>query len=295
MEPNIILLADNLRVFMDVRREFLEHAGYKVVTADNPVDAERLLERGGLDLAILDIRLMNDDDPEDKSGLALAMKYGPSIPIILLTGYPTWEDVKTALGRDLDGLSRAVDFISKEEGPIVMIQAVKLTLSNPQLKLNVMQEFTADSSQALHEKLNATGPVETSEKFHASLERTENELLKYREKIIRESKKYQRTAIWTGIAVLGMIALGAILVYFNILPLAALSGAAGIITEVISVLFINRAVQAAKLVDGNYQKLQEFYEARHLLSICDTIMQQSKRDDAKRLIIEKLLGTWFKS
>jgi response regulator RpfG family c-di-GMP phosphodiesterase len=295
MKAKTILLADNLRVFMDVRRKFLEQEGYKVITADNPSDAEKFLKQRRLDLAILDIRLVNDDDPEDKSGIMLALKYGPTLPIILMTGFPTWEDVKTALGRDMTGLSRAVDFISKEEGPAVMLDAVKLTLSNPHLKQNMMQEFKAESSQALLETLNSTNPAETSDKFQASLDRTQGDLLKHREKIIKEAKKHQRIAIWAGILVLLLIFLGVLLGYLDIIPFAALSGAAGIITEVFSVLSISRAVEASKRVDENYQKLQEFYEARHLLTICDTIAGQNKRDDAKRLIIEKLLGTWFKS
>jgi DNA-binding response OmpR family regulator len=105
MSAKIILMADNLKDFLDERREFLEQAGYTVITAHNPLDAERILERSGIDLAIMDIRLVDDDDPEDTSGLELARKFGQKIPIIMLTGYPTWENVKTALGRDLEGLN----------------------------------------------------------------------------------------------------------------------------------------------------------------------------------------------
>ena len=134
MNDKIILMADNLKDFLDERREFLEHAGYTVVTAYNPMDAGRILERGGIDLAIMDIRMVNDDDPEDTSGLELARRFGPKVPVLMLTGYPTWENVKAAIGRDLQGLSPAVDFLSKEEGPLLMIQAVKLTLEQPGLK-----------------------------------------------------------------------------------------------------------------------------------------------------------------
>ena len=42
---------------------------------------------------------------------------------------PVWEDVKAVLGKDLNGLSKAVDFLSKEEGPGVMIEAVELILA----------------------------------------------------------------------------------------------------------------------------------------------------------------------
>jgi len=286
----ILLLADNLHDFMDERREFLEQAGYTVVTADNPVDAARILEHGGIDLAILDIRLVDDDDMEDKSGLLLAQKFGPRLPIILLTGYPVWEDVKAALGQDLNGLSKAVDFLSKEEGPGVMVEAVNLTLASPRLKQNVLAEFKAESSQALHQALNTAPPATTSVMFLSSLTRTERDLLQYRRKIIQQSRSYQRTAIWMGVIGMAVLVTGAILVFMDVIQLAVLSGVASVVLEAFSVLFINRAVQASKLVDRNYQELQEIYKASHMNSICDTIVDVNKRDDAKRLIIEKLTG-----
>ncbi len=293
MSEKIVLMADNLRQFLDERREFLERAGHTVITADNPIDAEKILGRGAVDLAILDIRLVDDDDPEDTSGLELARKFGPTIPIIMLTGYPTWENVKAALGRDLNGLSPAVDFLSKQESPGLMIDAVNLTVERPTLKKNIMYEFHAESSQDLKEALQQQEPGETADKFQKSLERTERDLLKHRKEISQQAEGYQRSAVWMGLLGMGVIVVGALLVFFNITPLAVLSGVASIVSEAISVLFITRATQASKLVDRNYEELQEIYKADQLVSICDTIEMMSKREDAKTLVIEKLAGKWF--
>jgi CheY-like chemotaxis protein len=293
MSAKIILMADNLREFVDERREFLEQAGYTVVTAYSPVDAERILERGGIDLAVLDIRMVDDDDEQDTSGLELARKFGQVVPIILLTGYPTWENVKAALGRGLKGLSPAVDFLSKQEGPVLMIQAVNLTIEHPRLKENVLHEFQAESSQALHEALQKKELAETTEKFQKSLERTERDLLQHRKEISQQSEKFQKIAIWMGLIGMGVIVIGALLVFFKTTPLAVLSGVAGIVSEAISVLFIARAVQAARQVDKNYKELQEIYKASHLISICDTIRDKTKREDIKIRIVEKLTGKWF--
>lgn len=293
MSEKIVLMADNLRQFLDERREFLERAGHTVITADNPIDAEKILGRGAVDLAILDIRLVDDDDPEDTSGLELARKFGPTIPIIMLTGYPTWENVKAALGRDLNGLSPAVDFLSKQESPGLMIDAVNLTVERPTLKKNIMYEFHAESSQDLKEALQQQEPGETADKFQKSLERTERDLLKHRKEISQQAEGYQRSAVWMRLLGMGVIVVGALLVFFNITPLAVLSGVASIVSEAISVLFITRATQASKLVDRNYEELQEIYKADQLVSICDTIEMMSKREDAKTLVIEKLAGKWF--
>jgi predicted nucleotide-binding protein len=64
----------------------LRGAGYDVVPADNPRDARSQLLRKDVefDLVILDIKLENDDDPRDYSGLELATEI-PGVPKIILS------------------------------------------------------------------------------------------------------------------------------------------------------------------------------------------------------------------
>jgi DNA-binding response OmpR family regulator len=121
-----ILLADNDPDFLNTRAEFVENAGYRVLKAYTLEQARQLLADTHTHLAILDIRMVDDDDEKDISGLILAKDpaYRP-IPKIMLTGFPSYQYVREALGPALDGLSAAVDFLSKMEGPEAMIQAVK--------------------------------------------------------------------------------------------------------------------------------------------------------------------------
>ncbi len=122
-----LLLADNDPDFLATWKEFLEQAGYAVIPASNPAEAKQKLEIGGIDLAILDIRLQNDDDDRDLSGLVLARKAALSVPKIILTSYPTFEYVREALRPqlDVDGLSVAVDFLEKREGPTALLSTVQ--------------------------------------------------------------------------------------------------------------------------------------------------------------------------
>ncbi|MGA9349745.1 MAG: TIR domain-containing protein [Anaerolineae bacterium] len=125
MAKGTILFADNDLHFLKTRAEFLEQEGYLVVPATNVTEARRKLEIGGIDLAIIDIRLEDDDDEKDTSGLVLARDVARSVPKIILTGFPSYEYVREALRPQLDGLSAAVDFVTKQEGPEAMLAAVE--------------------------------------------------------------------------------------------------------------------------------------------------------------------------
>ena len=126
MAEATILFADNDHDFLNTRAEFLEQAGYRVLKALNVQEARRLLEEARVHLAILDIRMENDDDERDTSGLALAKDLDyRCVPKIILTGFPTYQAVREALGPVLDGLPPAVDFLDKREGPEALIQAME--------------------------------------------------------------------------------------------------------------------------------------------------------------------------
>lgn len=121
-----ILLADNDPDFLNTRAEFLENEGYRVLKAFSLEEARQLLTEAHVHLAILDIRMVDDDDEKDVSGLTLAKDLGyRPVPKIILTSFPTYQTVGQALGPALDGLPPAVDFLAKVEGPEVMIQAVE--------------------------------------------------------------------------------------------------------------------------------------------------------------------------
>jgi len=119
-----ILFADNDADFLDTRAEFLEQEEYHVLKAFSLAEAERILHDTWLHLAILDIRMMNDDDEKDISGLILAKdRFCHAVPKIMLTNYPSYQYVKEVMGPALDGLPPAVDFLSKREGPEALIRS----------------------------------------------------------------------------------------------------------------------------------------------------------------------------
>lgn len=134
MPKATILFADNDPDFLRTRSEFLEQEGYLVVPAADPTEARRKLEVGGIDLAILDIRLVDDDDEKDVSGLTLAKEVARTVPKIILTGFPSYEYVREALRPQLDGLPAAVGFVAKQEGTEALLDAIGRAPAAPRVE-----------------------------------------------------------------------------------------------------------------------------------------------------------------
>lgn len=120
-----ILLADNFEGYLNTCAEYIELAGYEVEKVRDPVEARRRIEEGGIHLAILDMRLTNNDDDKDFSGLTVAKETSPVVPKIILTAYPTWDAVREALGTVDSDVSPAVAFIDKAEGLVSLLALIE--------------------------------------------------------------------------------------------------------------------------------------------------------------------------
>ncbi len=126
-----VLFIDNDRDFLDTRSEFLKRDNYKVLTASSFEQAEAILQTQPVHLIITDLRLRNDNDAQDISGLTLArLPAYRVIPKIILTRYPSFKYVREALGRAVDDLPPAVDFLDKKEGPHEMLKVVKIAFDH---------------------------------------------------------------------------------------------------------------------------------------------------------------------
>ncbi len=120
-----ILFVENDRDFLDTRAEFLTIAGHEVVKAYTLEQAREKLDNTYVHLAILDIRMRDDDDEKDTSGITLAQDPAYRlIPKIILTNFPSTKDAIATLRVQKHGLQPAVNFLKKSDGPDIMIAAV---------------------------------------------------------------------------------------------------------------------------------------------------------------------------
>jgi|SRR5450432_963553 CheY-like chemotaxis protein len=87
-----ILVADDDRQQLDLRKLLLERAGHEVVLALDALETIRHLEQGHADLVIMDLRFPNASGiPDSALGLALIRRIrdsGCRAPVIVLSGWP---------------------------------------------------------------------------------------------------------------------------------------------------------------------------------------------------------------
>jgi CheY-like chemotaxis protein len=78
-----ILVADDNRGFAELVAATLEEAGYEVVTASTGLAAVACLERGNVDMAILDVLMpgISGDAVADR-----LRQVDPTLPVLLMTG-----------------------------------------------------------------------------------------------------------------------------------------------------------------------------------------------------------------
>jgi DNA-binding response OmpR family regulator len=287
-----ILMADNRPEYLNTVKEFFEVEGYAVRTAGNPTEARRVLETEPPDLAILDLRLLDNDDEKDISGLEVAMDTAPGVPKIILTDFPNWQTVRAALGPTDNGGPPAVDYVAKSEGPEALLRAVRLTLLSlsPEFEKNLLQAFKVPATVALRNRLNVVGAEGAAARLREAYEDTSTEMRAHRE---RESARASRLHMWGLAASLVGIALIFAAVALFIAGAGAgvaVTLAGGAVSKAVGVLFSWREDAAHKRAASYYGKLDELSRADKILAICESLESPEERDEYKKKVINSLLS-----
>jgi DNA-binding response OmpR family regulator len=147
-----ILFADNDSEFRDTRTAYLEQAGHRVIAAASPEEAVRVLQTTNIHLALLDVRLREEDDVSDESGVAIAKDPNFSrIPKIILTGYPSLDHIRDVLRSVPGSPPAAIDYLLKKEEPKAMIAAVERAGAGIQINWNLTIHVAERQALALEQ------------------------------------------------------------------------------------------------------------------------------------------------
>lgn len=124
--PGIILLMDNRGEILNKWGKLLANEGYKVISANTLEEAEDILINRWIHLAILDIRMKDENDENDISGLLLAKKSEfRTVPKIILTAHRVFDYALQGYELDAEGHHVAFAFIPKDKGAKVLLESIQ--------------------------------------------------------------------------------------------------------------------------------------------------------------------------
>lgn len=266
MRKEFILIADNDSVFLKSRAELLEENGYRVVQASSPREAERIMKEGRVDLAILDIRLVDDKDEKDVSGLKLAAEIARFLPKVIMTNYPNSQNTAVALKPQLDGLPSAVEFVDKQGGAEALLEAVRSALGPDLLWMHTVR--------------NALGGID------------DQLTLDYKNAQNQANFNYFWALIFAIIGTV-VVLIGVGLAFWQKLEISIVSTLAGVVTETTGYLFYRRVDKANDRMDNYHRERLEGQRFDILLKACEGLETPKEREACQKEIVLTSLASWL--
>lgn len=169
VSPGRVLLIDNDPNFLLVYKELLETEGYTVFSAASPEQALKILAMNWVHLVLTDMRITDDSDAQDDSGLSLLRQIDPVIPKIIMTAYPAYGFAREAL-RPAPEADRplAIDFLSKVEGPDALFSAVEQAFTK-YIRINLSLEVHFAAGLTIGELVDILCPQSSREALDEEL------------------------------------------------------------------------------------------------------------------------------
>ena len=291
MSRQKILLVDNKPTYCDTVREFLERHGYLVLVAYDAATAKTLIEREALSLIVIDIRLVNEEDEQDESGLTLARQIDPNIPKIILTAYPTYNAVREALGPSIDGLPPAVGFVAKQEGLPKLLTTIRLALLqlHPTFKTQLLRELQAPELWAVGERLEALGAGTFIHRLQTATAAATEQLTKMLNDANRRAAHHHKFGLIARVIGIALIVVAIMLLLGGATESGAVSLVFSLLTDFINTVFSKQEDKAHQLARHLYEELQEVEHDRHLLLLCEALESPQDRDEYRKKVIDHIL------
>ena len=257
-----VLVADNLDTALESLSREVRRGGYSVVEVTNPEQATAVLNSGRVDVGVLDLRL-RDDNPNDYSGIRVAIDTDRAIPKIIVSSFDTFASAREALGTKLDGLSAAVDFIKKENVSTDLLPAIERALKIKRL-------WSTSARNRISTQLN--------------------------EDYIRA----RRDAVWHYWSSLGIslafalpIVIGAFQLHGGSSVTLIFTVIGVVVAEVTNYIFTKKLEFLSHRVDRFHSELLQAYRFEHLLESSDYIKNEGERERFKLHVLETATSRWI--
>jgi len=144
-----ILVVDDEKIVLKSCERVLSPEGYSVRTTTSPMEALSQLKSDAFDLVITDMMMPEMDGIEF---IRQVRQISPDMNIVLITGYPSQESIKEALGL------RIVDYLPKPFSPSLLMEVVTVAMAlkkagtAPAPDVEVFTEEVAAKLDAIIEK-----------------------------------------------------------------------------------------------------------------------------------------------
>jgi CheY-like chemotaxis protein len=256
MTNYVILLADNDPAYRTAIAKTLAREGYKVVEATSRDDTVRLLEEGKVDLALLDVRLVDDHAAHDISGLRIAANPAfRHIPKVVLTGFDlSPEHVRQLLGLDPEQAPPALYYVLKGEGHEALLGVIRAALD--------LWPF-----------------------LHVSTMKVARQIREDYETVQSQAKRNYWMTI--SVSAVGFIAifLGIALAWSGGVTIAIVGSATGLLVQAISYLYFTRLDLANERMDRYHKEILELYWLEFTVGMCQKLPLENRLACIERALI----------
>jgi DNA-binding response OmpR family regulator len=177
-EEKTILWVDDEIDLLKAHIIFLQERGYRVLEASNGDDAVDLVEKGGIDLVLLDEMMPGRDGLSTLVGIK---DVNPNLPVIMVTKSEEEHLMEEAIGRKID------DYLTKPVNLSQILSAVKRILESRKITESALtREFVSEFSN-INRQL--TGPIDWKgwQDIHIKLSEMDLELDRIRDVGLRQS------------------------------------------------------------------------------------------------------------
>lgn len=266
-----ILFVDDEAISQTLYKGFLEKHGHKVEIAKNEDEARKMLRSQRFNLAIIDVKLT--DAIGDTTGLILAREEAHFLPKIILTNYPSLETAEIALQVFPDGIPPAINLIQKGSDYYPeLLEAVETALS-----LAKVWQGMSSYNSALQLDYE-TAQKQASAMYVAAL------VFSILGAII----------ILAGIVAIILMITAAGLTRDWLLALGSLIGTlAGVVTEVIGLLFFRRVDVANQRMDRYHNERSAGLRFEILFNASDQLSDVSQISEMKKRVILQATSGWL--
>jgi hypothetical protein len=230
--------------------------------------------------------MVNDEDPDDWSGIEIARDTAPDVPKIVLTAYPGVRAVREALSPALRDVPPAVAFLSKKQGLPSVLEAIRVAL-DPGIAASRMRLLAAMESPnvlALSEATERLGVDDSMERIRSLLEVERADLSVSREAAERRASQqslYVNIAAWIAV---GLIVVALVLLARGEMAGTTASLAATLAVSAVKRLFEGRAREAQKAAQDGLRRVVRLNWVHQMIEIAGQLDGPRRGNGLERIL-----------